>query len=81
MLPSRFSNYLHNTGRQLFNKPVHTFSAGCVRVEKPMALANYVLGIQQPSAQGRLGTLISQEEIQIIPLPDPIPVYLLCQTA
>ena len=82
MLPNRFSIYLHDTpGRRLFNKPVRTFSAGCVRVEKPMALANYVLGLQQPSAQARLETLISQEEKQIIPLPDPIPVYLLYHTA
>ena len=82
MLPNRFSIYLHDTaGRQLFNKPVPTFSAGCVRVEKPMALANYVFGLQQPAAQARLETLISQEEKQIIPLPDPIPVYLLYQTA
>jgi len=82
MLPNRFSIYLHDTpGRQLFNKPVRTFSAGCVRVEKPMALAKYVFGSKQPSAQALLDSLISQEETWTIPLPDPIPVYLLYQTA
>ncbi len=82
MLPNRFSIYLHDTpGRHLFNKPVRAFSAGCVRVEKPMALANYVLGTEQSSTAARLEALISQEEKQIISLPEPIPVYLLYQTA
>lgn len=82
MLPNRFSIYLHDTpGRHLFNKPVRTFSAGCVRVEKPMALANYLLGTEQPSAQALLEALIAEEEKRVISLPDPIPVYLLYQTA
>jgi len=82
MLPNRFSIYLHDTpGRQLFNKPVRTFSAGCVRVEKPMALANYVLGTQQPYAQALLEEVIDQEETRTLSLPDPIQVYLLYQTA
>jgi murein L,D-transpeptidase YcbB/YkuD len=82
MLPNRFSIYLHDTpGRQLFNKPVRTFSAGCVRVEKPMALANYVLGTQQPSAQALLEEVIDLEETRTLSLPDPIQVYLLYQTA
>ena len=82
MLPNRFSIYLHDTpGRQLFNKPVRTFSAGCVRVEKPMALANWVLGLKQPSAQALLEALIAEEEKWTIPVPDPIPVYMLYQTA
>lgn len=34
MLPNRFSIYLHDTPAiHLFDKPVRTFSAGCVRVE------------------------------------------------
>jgi murein L,D-transpeptidase YcbB/YkuD len=82
MLPNRFSIYLHDTpGRHLFNKPVRTFSAGCVRVEKPMALANWVLGLKQPSAQALLEALIAEEEKWTIPVPDPIPVYMLYQTA
>ena len=83
MLPNRFSIYLHDTpGRHLFDKPVRTFSAGCVRLDKPMALANYVLGGKnQSSAQEVLESLIAQNETVSIPLPDPIPVYLLYQTA
>ncbi|MGI9321434.1 MAG: L,D-transpeptidase family protein [Thiogranum sp.] len=82
MLPNRFSIYLHDTpGQHLFNKPVRTFSAGCVRVEKPMALANYVLGMKPPSAQARLEALIAEQEKRTIALPDPIAVYMLYQTA
>ena len=46
-----------------------------------MALANYVLGTEQPSAQALLEALIAEEEKRIISLPDPIPVYMLYQTA
>ncbi|MEN8762395.1 MAG: L,D-transpeptidase family protein [Thiogranum sp.] len=82
MLPNRFSIYLHDTpGRHLFNRPVRAFSAGCVRVEKPMALANYVLGTEQPSARVLLEALIGQEKKRTIQLAEPIAVYMLYQTA
>src|ERR1043165_7694043 len=44
-LNSPFSVYLHDTNRRdLFGKKDRFMSHGCVRVEKPMELAKYILG-------------------------------------
>jgi murein L,D-transpeptidase YcbB/YkuD len=44
MFPNRFQVYLHDTpSRTLFAKPERAFSHGCIRVEKPMDLAEYAL--------------------------------------
>ncbi|MEN8236932.1 MAG: L,D-transpeptidase family protein [Pseudomonadota bacterium] len=42
-MPNRFNVYLHDTSqKQLFDKPVRTFSSGCIRVQKPVELALFV---------------------------------------
>ncbi|NIO06699.1 MAG: L,D-transpeptidase family protein, partial [Deltaproteobacteria bacterium] len=39
MFPNRFAVYLHDTpARKLFQKTRRTFSAGCIRIEKPVEL-------------------------------------------
>ena len=44
LLPNPFDVYLHDTpARALFHAPVRTFSSGCIRLEKPLELAAYLL--------------------------------------
>ena len=44
MMPNGFSVYLHDTPQQqLFARRTRTFSSGCIRLEKPMELAAYLL--------------------------------------
>jgi murein L,D-transpeptidase YcbB/YkuD len=44
-LPNDFNIYLHDTpNHELFDKDVRAFSHGCIRVEKPAELAQWVLG-------------------------------------
>jgi murein L,D-transpeptidase YcbB/YkuD len=80
MLPNPYSVYLHDTpSRRLFNRSVRTFSSGCVRLEDPLALANYVMGDnwQEPALQ----RIIKSNKNRILALPEPIPVHMLYQTA
>jgi murein L,D-transpeptidase YcbB/YkuD len=45
MFPNSFSIYMHDTPEdQLFAKDVRAFSHGCIRLEKPAELAQWVLG-------------------------------------
>ena len=45
MFPNDFNIYLHDTPNgELFKKDVRAFSHGCIRVEKPAELAQWVLG-------------------------------------
>ena len=45
LFPNDFNIYLHDTpNHELFDKDVRAFSHGCIRVEKPAELAQWVLG-------------------------------------
>jgi murein L,D-transpeptidase YcbB/YkuD len=82
MLPNKFAVYLHDTPyRGLFSKPSRVFSSGCIRVEKSINLAAYLLR-EDPnwSRQDILQTLKTSER-QVIRLQNPIPVHLLYWTA
>lgn len=83
MLPNPYSVYLHDTpARHLFDKPVRTFSSGCVRVEDAYALANYVMTDRnKPYPQVHIEDIIEQGETRALTLPAPLPVYMLYQTA
>ena len=45
LFPNSYNIYLHDTPEDaLFDKDVRAFSHGCIRLEKPMELASWVLG-------------------------------------
>jgi murein L,D-transpeptidase YcbB/YkuD len=82
MFPNHFDVYIHDTpSRELFEKTVRTFSSGCIRIEKPLQLAEYVLaGDPKWNSEALLAALeIGQE--QTVRLPAPIPVHVLYWTA
>ena len=44
MFPNRFAVYLHDTPeRYLFARDIRSYSSGCIRVERPLDLAQYLL--------------------------------------
>lgn len=44
MFPNTYDVYIHDTpGRNLFSKDERTFSSGCIRIEKPLELAQLLL--------------------------------------
>jgi L,D-transpeptidase YcbB len=74
MFPNRYGVYLHDTPSvELFQKPVRTFSAGCVRIQKPWALAAWLFDGKVPGP--------TPEVEKIVQLPKPVPVYLTYLTA
>jgi murein L,D-transpeptidase YcbB/YkuD len=73
LFPNDFNIYLHDTpNHELFDKDVRAFSHGCIRVEKPDELAEYVLGWPlekvQEYEQGKDNTSVR--------LPHKLPVYI-----
>ena len=82
MLPNPYAVYLHDTpSRHLFNRPVRTFSSGCIRVAEPVRLANFVLNDGRDYMTPDVLEAISSGENQIVSLPRVVPVYMLYQTA
>jgi len=77
MLPNRFDIYLHDTpARHLFQRSRRTFSSGCIRLEEPLALAEFVLADEAWDLPD-LRRLIASGETRTIHLSRALPVYLL----
>jgi murein L,D-transpeptidase YcbB/YkuD len=74
MFPNDFAIYLHDTpNRELFKEDVRAFSHGCIRVERPDRLANFVLGWEQ----GRIDEAMNRgPSDRTVKLPRKIPVYI-----
>lgn len=74
MFPNDFNIYLHDTpNRELFKEDVRAFSHGCIRVERPDRLANFVLGWPQDRIDNAMN---SGADDQSVRLPKKIPVYI-----
>lgn len=81
MFPNRFAVYLHDTpSRHLFRRDVRSFSSGCVRLEKPVDLAEYVLREDSHWNRESIENAIRSGERRIVSLPSRIPVHLLYWT-
>lgn len=82
VFPNRFGVYLHDTSsRGLFAQATRTLSHGCVRVQDPIALASALLRGDPEWSRERIERQIGGHHERVIPLPEPIPVYLLYLTA
>ncbi|NOT55185.1 MAG: L,D-transpeptidase family protein [Deltaproteobacteria bacterium] len=76
ILPNPFTVYLHDTpAHALFTHAVRAFSHGCIRLEKPLDLAVYVLQ-GTPWTREALLSAIAQGDERTIRLPEPLPTYV-----
>jgi len=77
MFPNSFNVYLHDTpADSLFARATRSFSHGCVRVEEPAKLAQYVLGDQPDWTPERIDEAMHAGQERTVKLRSPIPVYL-----
>jgi len=81
MFPNKYIVYLHDTPkRYLFNKPARAFSNGCVRVEKPIDLALFILKNDTSWDRTRIEQKIESGETTIVQVRDQVAVHLLYLT-
>lgn len=74
MFPNPWSIYLHDTpDRQLFSRAQRNFSAGCIRVEDPHALA--VFSLNEPSAEQWIDDILASGRNTGRMLKQTLPVY------
>jgi murein L,D-transpeptidase YcbB/YkuD len=82
MFPNNFNVYLHDTPADaLFNRDARHFSHGCVRLERPMELAKYVLRDQPEWTEERIKSAMHSGTERTVKVKEPIPVYLAYFTA
>jgi len=79
ILPNPWRIYLHDTPtKNLFGKNSRNFSAGCIRVEDPLALANFSLAGNYK--QQTLLDIISSNKSYRTKLEQPLTVYTIYST-
>jgi murein L,D-transpeptidase YcbB/YkuD len=82
MFPNRFSIYLHDTpGRYLFSETERSFSSGCIRIEKPIDLAEYLLSDQEEWNREKIEAEMTKDKEKTVYLKNPIKIYLQYNTA
>jgi L,D-transpeptidase YcbB len=74
LFPNDFNIYLHDTpNHELFGKDVRAFSHGCIRVEKPAELAQWVLGWPADNVRQEMDNPPDNKSVKV---PKKIPVYI-----
>ncbi len=77
IFPNHFNVYLHDTpAPALFNRIERDFSHGCVRIERPMDLARYVLRDQPSWTDEKIEDAMHAGTERSVALKTPLPVYL-----
>jgi len=78
MFPNRHNVYLHDTPqRELFAQTARNFSSGCIRLERPLELADFLLSDQSEWNPSRIRSAVAGGVERSVNLSAPVPVYLL----
>jgi L,D-transpeptidase YcbB len=82
MFPNRFNVYLHDTPAEAnFERADRALSHGCVRVEHPVALADWLLRAHETWNTERIEAAMGRRSPRSVRLAEPVPVHLLYVTA
>lgn len=77
VMPNNFNVYLHDTPHDgLFERKERALSHGCVRLEKPLELAEYLLRDQKGWDQKAIAEAMKGEEPKTVLLKKPYPVHI-----
>ena len=81
LFPNDFAIYLHDTPQDhLFEEAERDFSHGCIRVERPADLAEFVLGPQGWS-RAEVESALKNAENRRVEVKQPVMVYIIYLTA
>jgi murein L,D-transpeptidase YcbB/YkuD len=82
VLPNSDNIYLHHTpATQLFERTRRDFSHGCIRVEKPVELATFVLQSMAQWTEARIREAMNAGRSSTLRLAEPVPVLITYGTA
>jgi murein L,D-transpeptidase YcbB/YkuD len=84
MFPNEHNVYLHDSpARSLFSRNVRAFSHGCIRLARPLDLAEQVLRAGGVSGwnRDRIDQVIASAKNTVVNLQSPLPVHITYMTA
>ncbi|KAF0138372.1 MAG: Uncharacterized protein FD153_1365 [Rhodospirillaceae bacterium] len=81
LMPNPDDIYLHDTPtRHLFQRASRAESSGCIRLEKPIDLAVYLLNNQAGWSREKIAFITAGKKTETVSFRKPVPVYLVYQT-
>lgn len=82
MFPNRFNVYLHDTPeRSLFQRAERDLSSGCIRLARPLELAENLLSSVPGWDRARIEQVLASGRETVVNLTEAVPVHLLYLTA
>jgi murein L,D-transpeptidase YcbB/YkuD len=82
MFPNKDDVYLHDTpSKSLFNRSTRDFSHGCVRIEKPLELAEFALRNQPEWTKENIQLAMQAPKMQRVMLKKSIPILFFYTTS
>jgi murein L,D-transpeptidase YcbB/YkuD len=82
LFPNAFSIYLHDTPKEeLFERTDRAFSHGCIRVDRPLELAAFLLAPDEAWTKERILSAYESEERVEVRIQEAVPVYIFYWTA
>ena len=77
IFPNKHFVFIHDSpSRNLYNRTTRTFSSGCIRVENPLKLAEYLLEEKPDWDRARIDKVIDAGKTKRVHLDEKIPVLL-----
>jgi L,D-transpeptidase YcbB len=82
LFPNSFNIYFHDTpSKSLFAKDKRAYSHGCIRVQDPVKLAEYVLRNQPEWTPEKIQAAMNKGDEKFVKVKNPIPVVITYYTA
>ncbi len=77
MFPNSYNIYMHDTNhRELFSKTERALSSGCIRLEKPMDMAHYLLSTDGSWTPDKIKEVVRSRQNYTVILKEPVEVHL-----
>ena len=82
MFPNKFSVYLHDTpNKELFTQTKRNFSSGCIRLEEPLKLTDYLLREDKNWDLKKINSILETNKETTVNLTQKLPIHIIYMTA
>jgi murein L,D-transpeptidase YcbB/YkuD len=82
LFPNNYNMYLHDTpAKSLFNEPSRAFSHGCMRVQEPFKLAQFLLRNDSSWDDEKINEAMNAGKERTVTLSQKVPVFIVYFTA
>jgi L,D-transpeptidase YcbB len=82
LFPNNYNMYLHDTpAKSLFNEPIRAFSHGCMRVQEPLKLAQFLLRNDSSWDDEKINVAMNAGKEHTVTLSQKVPVFIVYFTA